>query len=133
MKIKRLDCPPFVEELHSSYDVENSRYDAEYLELMRNDYEKAEPLFHSDGYYLVSGVVRFEYQGEAFIPKRQKAARFAFNYDFEKAEFEDVNILSQDQSRAIETLMKVGLATDEQFRLLQRDYSKRHYKRYFYK
>lgn len=74
MKIKRLDCPAFVEELHSSYDIKNYRYDVEYLELVRNDYEKVEPLFHSDGRYLVDGIVRFEYKGEVFIPKKQKDA-----------------------------------------------------------
>lgn len=131
MKIKRLDCPFFVRELHSSYDIETSLYDEEYLELLKSYYHKVEPLFHSDGYYLVNGIVRFEYQGEAWIPKKQESARIAFDWDFEEAEFEAVNILSHEQSKAIKTLLKVGLATDEQFRLFQRDYSKRYYKNYF--
>lgn len=125
MKIKRLECPFFVRELHSSYDENDEWYFGPDVELMRSDYYKVEPLFHSDGYYLVDGVVRFEYRGEAFVPKRQESARDLFDYELEGAEYEDVNILSYEQSKAIETLRKVGLATDEQVRLWGRDYSNR--------
>lgn len=125
MNIKRLECPYFVRKLHSSYEFKDSLIGRNKISLMLSHYEQVEPLFHSDGYYLVNGVVRFEYQGEAFVPKRQEIARKVFDYELKYAEYEDVNILSYEQSKAIETLRKVGLATDEQFRLLQNDYSKR--------
>lgn len=127
MNIKRLDCPYFVRKLHSSYEFKDSLIGRNKISLMLSHYDKVEPLFHSDGYYLVDGVVRFEYQGEAFVPKRQDCARDVFDWDFQRAEYEDVNILSYEQSKAIETLRKVGLATDEQVRLLGRDYTNRHH------
>lgn len=120
MKIKRLDCPHYAEELHSSYD----ECDDDTVSL-RSDYTRVFPMFHSDGTYLVNGVVRYEYKGEAWEPKNQELARGVFDYDMEDAEYKGVNILSKEQSDAIQTLVKVGLATDEQFRLFQRDYSKR--------
>lgn len=127
MKIKRLECPSFARVLHSSYGVNDKWccYDEHYIELMRSDYDKVEPLFHSDGHYLVNGVVRIEYQGEAFVSKRQESARVAFGWAFQSAEYEDVNILSYEQLKAIETLRKIGLATDEQVRLWGRDYANR--------
>lgn len=121
MKIKRLDCPLFVEELHSDYEWADD-YDTIH---MRSEYTRVFPMFHSNGYYLVNGVVRYEYNGEAWEPKNQKSARELFDYELQEAEYKDVNILSKEQSNAIQTLVKIGLATDEQFRLFQEDYSKR--------
>ena len=129
MKIKRLDCPKFVKKLYSSYlknlpisesaGINNLRVALNASR--RDEVNSVKAKFHSDGWYLVNGVVRYEYNKEAWEPVDQEYAIKAFNIRLKQLLHGDVNILSKEESNAIQTLIKTGLASDKQIQLFQRD------------
>jgi hypothetical protein len=133
MKIKRLDCPQFVKKLHSSYLKELPASEANGIIKLRTDLNASRlskvnlvrPKFHSDGWYLVNGVVRYEYNKEAWVPIDQKYAVRTFNVRLDELLHGDINSLSTDESNAIQVLIKSGLASNKQIKLFQRDKYKR--------
>jgi hypothetical protein len=133
MKIKRIDCPQFVKKLHSSYYTNLPVSEDAGINSLRINFHTSrmslvnsvKPMFHSDGWYLVNGVVRYEYNKEAWQPIDQEFALQTFKNELKCLELGDVNILSVEQSKAIQTLMKTCLATDNQIQLFRRDNYKR--------
>lgn len=110
IKIKVLECPLWIQgddNLHYSFD-------------------EIEPLFNRNGHYLINNKnVIIEYNGKAWQSKDHKSHVKAFYWELEDAEHGGINILSKNESDAIYTLMKVGLATKEQEYLYRKDYSNR--------
>jgi hypothetical protein len=133
MKIKRLDCPQFAKKLHSSYYTNLPVSEDAGINRLRNNFHKSrmgkvnsvKPIFHSDGWYLVNGVVWYEYNKEAWQPIDQEFALRTFKNELKCLELGDVNILSVEQSKAIQTLMKTRLATDNQIQMFRSDNYKR--------
>lgn len=114
IKVKRLDCPFLIKG-----DSEIAR------EMRLCSFISVQPRFFRDGRYLVNNsVVLVECGGLAWQSSSDSAVR-AFYRELENSCYENVNILSMEQRMAISTLVKIGLATDTQFALMQRDASKR--------
>ena len=113
MRIKRLDCPSW---------VQNGSDPA--MDTLYSRFTPVAPRFFRDGYYLIGSVVLIEFNGMAWQIESESSVR-AFKWDLEDAEYEGVNILSREQSKAIRSLIKVGLESDHQFHLLQLDCGKR--------
>jgi hypothetical protein len=113
MRIKRLDCPAWVQ---SGSELA--------IDTLISRFSPVQPRFFRDGYYLIGSVVLIEFNGQAWQVESESSVR-AFKWALEDAEHEGVNILSREQSQAIFNLRKVGLASDYQFHLLQRDFTKR--------
>jgi hypothetical protein len=125
MKIKVLECPLWIKHKFSS------RYSSSYLKF---EFDEIEPLFHRDGYYLIDNkYVVVEYQGFAWKCKDTQNSVRAFRWELEDAEYEDINILSKEQSDAIFTLMKINLASEMQKNIFGRDYTKKHSKKFSFK
>ena len=124
MKIKVLECPIWVQ-LNDEYAKKNLEY----------SFNEIEPLFNRNGYYFVEnykGIYRsiiVEYNGKAYSNNEDKSIEL-FYWELEKSEYEEINILSKEQSDAIKTLMKINLASKEQKAIYREDYSKRYHKLY---
>ena len=124
MKIKVLECPLWVQ---NEFILEKS------FSCLKVEFDKIEPLFHRDGYYLIDNkYVVVEYQGFAWKCKDTQNSVRAFRWELEDAEYEDINILSKEQSDAIYTLMKTNLASEMQRHIFARDYAKRNSKKYWF-
>jgi hypothetical protein len=113
MKLKVLECPLWVK----------FEFDEEHCSgVLRKEFDNIEPLFYRDGYYLLRNkYVLIEYQGTAWICKEDKYPARAFRWELEDAEYDDINLLSKEQSDAIFTLMKHDLASEKQENLFFRD------------
>ena len=124
MKIKVLECPLWVQ---NEFILEKS------FSRLKKGFDKIEPLFHRDGYYLIDNkYVVVEYQGFAWKCKDAQNSVRAFRWELEDAEYEDINILSKEQSDAIYTLMKTNLASEMQRSIFARDYAKKDSKKYWF-
>lgn len=124
MKIKVLECPLWVQ---NNLNSENS------FDCLKIEFDEIEPLFHRDGYYLIDNkYVVVEYQGFAWKCKDAQNSVRAFRWELEDAEYEDINILSKEQSDAIYTLMKTNLASEMQRHIFARDYAKKNSKKYWF-
>jgi hypothetical protein len=98
-------------------------------ESLEYGFDEIVPVFNRDGWYLISNKrVIIEYNGKAWTHKKQEGSIQSFHWELGQVEYEGVNILSKDQSDAIFTLMKVGLATEYQRNLYREDYGRRHRK-----
>lgn len=113
VKIKVLKCPLW---------IRNGRYPISF----KFEFDEIEPLFRRDGYYLINNKhVIIEYQGTAWKSKNDELSVRTFYWEFERAEYEGINILSKEQSDAIYTLMKIKLESVNQRDLFQKDFSKK--------
>jgi hypothetical protein len=117
MKIKVLELPLWVSN-DLDMDCSSGTLDREF--------DKIEPLFNRDGYYLINNkYIVIECTGRAWECKNQEGSVRAFYWELEDAEYEGINILSKAESDAIYTLMKIKLASEKQISIFRRDYSRR--------
>lgn len=122
MKIKVLECPLWVKhEFIREFSTG----------CLTRECDEIDPLFHRDGYYLIDNqYVVIEYQGTAWRCKDDEGSKRAFLRELEDAEYDDINMLTKEQSDAILTLMKIKLASERQFYLFSRDLSQKEGKKY---
>lgn len=123
MKIKVLECPLWVKhEFKREFSTGCLTWEC----------DEIEPIFHRDGYYLIDNkYVVFEYQGTAWRCKdNEEGSVRAFRWELEDAEYDDINMLSKEQSDAILTLMKVDLASEKQKHLFRRHYAQKDSKKF---
>jgi hypothetical protein len=122
MKIKVLECPLWVQHKF----IEGYSSDA----LVWNC-DEIEPMFHRDGYYLIDNkYVVIEYNNRAWRCKDDESSKRAFCWELEDAEYDDINMLSKEQSDAILTLMKIGLASEKQRHMFGRHLSQKSSKKF---
>ena len=117
MKIKVLECPLWVKhEFKREFSTGSLTWNC----------DEIEPIFHRNGYYLIDNkYVVIEYQGTAWKCKDDENSKRAFRWELEDAEYDDINMLSKEQSDAILTLMKIKLASERQLHLFRRDLSQK--------
>lgn len=124
MKIKVLECPLWVKH---EFILDKS------FSCLKVEFDEIEPLFHRDGYYLIdNNYVVVEYAGFAWKCRDEQNSVRSFRWELEDAEYEDINILSKEQSDAIYILMKTNLESEMQRNIFRRDYGKKQSKKYWF-
>lgn len=114
LKVKVLECPKWLR-----IDMPPFKRD------LANNYLEVEPIFNRDGRYLVSRgcfeQVIYEHDDKAWIHKNQPESVRIFKEDLNWAEYQKVNILTRDQSKAIAVLIKTGLVSEPQLTVYRKD------------
>jgi hypothetical protein len=113
--IKVLECPKWIKVEHRNRKS-----------TLENDFIEIEPFFYREGRYLLkSNDVVIEYDGRAWISKNHKESLKQFHKDLNYSQYKGVNILSREQSKAIEVLLRINLASEKQKEIYSVDASRK--------